>query len=129
MNYNDDYQPGALRYEVGEHSNFILVPMMLAAIKQLNEWGPDNIQKYCKDLIAEPVAKLRKDGFRIEDENFRSAHLFGIRLAEQHKMEKIKAAFDEHDILVSFRGDSIRVSPNVYNTKEDLSKLTQALLP
>ncbi|MDZ7807866.1 MAG: aminotransferase class V-fold PLP-dependent enzyme [Gracilimonas sp.] len=30
VNYNDQYQPGALRYEVGEHSNFILIPMMLA---------------------------------------------------------------------------------------------------
>lgn len=129
VNYNDDYQPGALRYEVGEHSNFILVPMMLAAIKQLNDWGPENIQKYCRELISEPVAKLRKDGFKIEDESFRSAHLFGIRLGEHHKMDKIKAAFEDQNILVSFRGDSIRVSPNVYNTADELTKLTQALLP
>ncbi|MDR9417745.1 aminotransferase class V-fold PLP-dependent enzyme [Gracilimonas sp.] len=128
VNYNDDYQPGALRYEVGEHSNFILVPMMLEAVKQLNKWGVKNIQQYCKNLIEEPVAKLRKAGFRIEDESFRSSHLFGIRLAEHHKMEKIKAAFDKHNILVSFRGDSIRVSPNVYNTVDDFTQLTQSLL-
>lgn len=34
VNYNANYQPGALRYEVGEHSNFILVPMMLEALKK-----------------------------------------------------------------------------------------------
>ncbi|HBX65139.1 MAG TPA: aminotransferase, partial [Balneolaceae bacterium] len=44
VNYNDEYQPGALRYEVGEHSNFILVPMMLKAVQQLNQWGVENIQ-------------------------------------------------------------------------------------
>ena len=39
--------PGSLRYDVGEHSNFILVPMLLKAIEQLNEWTPEAIQNYC----------------------------------------------------------------------------------
>lgn len=128
VNYNDKYQPGALRYEVGEHSNFILIPMMLAAIKQLNEWRPDHIQEYCKALISEPISQLRNAGYRIEDESFRSSHLFGIRLAKHHNMDKIKVALDDKNILVSFRGDSIRVSPNVYNTHDELTQLTEALL-
>lgn len=128
VNYNDDYQPAALRYEVGEHSNFILVPMMLAAVKQLNEWGPENIQKYCRDLIKEPISKLRDAGYWIEDEDYRSSHLFGIRLGDDHDMEQIKARFEEENILVSFRGDSIRVSPNVYNTEEEFGKLVETLI-
>lgn len=127
VNYNDDYQPGALRYEVGEHSNFILVPMMLKAVQQLNEWGVENIQQYCRNLIAEPVEKLKSAGYRIEDPAFRAAHLFGIRLGEGHDMDQIKAAFDEQNILVSFRGDSIRVSPNVYNTPKEFDRLVHAL--
>ena len=31
VNFQDEYQPGSLRYEVGERSNFILVPMLLKA--------------------------------------------------------------------------------------------------
>ncbi|WP_421775392.1 aminotransferase class V-fold PLP-dependent enzyme [Gracilimonas sp.] len=127
VNYNDDYQPGALRYEVGEHSNFILVPMMLKAIQQLNEWGVENIQQYCRDLIAEPVDKLKAAGYRIEDSDYRASHLFGIRLGESHDMDQIKAAFDKQNILVSFRGDSIRVSPNVYNTQEEIEQLVHTL--
>lgn len=127
VNYNDDYQPGALRYEVGEHSNFVLVPMMLAAVRQLNEWGPENIQNYCKDLISNGIKKLREAGYKIEDENYRSSHLFGIRLGEGHNMDQIKKRFEEQNILVSFRGDSIRVSPNVYNTEEEFGKLIDAL--
>ena len=128
VNYNDEYQPGALRYEVGEHSNFILVPMMLTAVQQLNEWGIENIQEYCRKLISDPIKKLEAAGYRIEDPDFRAAQLFGIRLGEEHDMNKIKAAFDKQNILVSFRGDSIRVSPNVYNTAEELTQLTEALL-
>jgi len=128
VNYNDQYQPGALRYEVGEHSNFILVPMMLEAIKQLNEWGPANIQAYCKDLIEEGVLKLRNAGYRIEDGEFRGSHLFGIRIDKNHDLNIIKDKLEKENILVSFRGDSIRVSPNVYNTPDEFSKFTETLI-
>lgn len=128
VNYNNDYQPGALRYEVGEHSNFILVPMMLEAVKQLNAWGIENIQNYCRDLTSGGIKKLKETGYKIEDENFRSSHLFGIRLGENHDIDKIKAGLGEQNILVSFRGDSIRVSPNVYNTKEEFEKLVETLI-
>jgi selenocysteine lyase/cysteine desulfurase len=127
VNYNDDYQPEALRYEVGEHSNFILVPMMLEAVKQLNAWGPVNIQTYCRDLISGGTKKLKEAGYKIEDEGYRSSHLFGIRLGDGHNMEQIKAKFEEENIIVSYRGDSIRISPNVYNTEEEFGKLVDAL--
>ncbi|MFP8487700.1 aminotransferase class V-fold PLP-dependent enzyme [Gracilimonas sp. Q87] len=127
VNYNDKYKGGALRYEVGEHSNFILIPMMLEAVRQLNEWGVENVQRYCKDLISEGIHKLRDAGYRIEDKNYRGSHLFGIRLSESHDMEAIKKALDKENILVSFRGDSIRISPNVYNSQDDFDKLVDVL--
>lgn len=128
VNYSDRYQPGALRYEVGEHSNFILVPMMLAAVRQLNEWGVENIQTYCSELISEPVKHLIESGFRIEDEEHRPSHLFGVRLSSRHDMEDIKKALEADNILVSVRGDSIRVSPNVYNTQNELRQFAETLL-
>lgn len=128
VNYSDAYQPGALRYEVGEHSNFILIPMMLAAVKQLNKWGVENIQDYCRELISGSVEKLRSAGFRIEDDAHRASHLFGVRLSPEHDEKTVKSVLEKENILVSFRGDSIRVSPNVYNSGEDLHKLTEALL-
>lgn len=127
VNYNEHYQPGALRYEVGEHSNFILVPMMLEAIKKLNEWKPENIQQYLIDLVEKPISLLRESGFIIEGTKYRASNLFGIRLAEHHQMNKLKAKLLESNIIVSYRGDAIRVSPNVYNDSGDLNKLVQVL--
>jgi selenocysteine lyase/cysteine desulfurase len=127
VNYNNEYQPGALRYEVGEHSNFILVPMMLEALKKLNEWKPENIQQYLIDLVEKPISELRKSGFIIEETKYRASNLFGIRLADHHQMNKLKTKLLESNILVSYRGDAIRVSPNVYNDSDDLNKLVQVL--
>ncbi|MEQ9310113.1 MAG: aminotransferase class V-fold PLP-dependent enzyme [Balneolaceae bacterium] len=127
VNYNDDYQSAALRYEVGEHSNFILVPMMLEAIKKLNSWGVQNIKMYCDELVSEPISILKKAGFFIEDQEFRASNLFGIRLTAHHNLEDIKKKLMEANIFVSFRGDAIRVSPNVYNDSNDLTTLVKTL--
>lgn len=128
INYQEDYQPGALRYEVGEHSNFILVPMMLEALKQVNQWKPKNIQAYCSSITKAAIEKLREAEYWIEGENFRGAHLFGIRLPASKDIEKIKSRIRREKISVSFRGNAIRVSPHVYNTERDLMKLVKALV-
>ena len=127
VQYQDRYQPGALRYDVGEHSNFILVPMLIKAISQLNKWKPENIQEYCYHLTKEPIGKLKEKGFWIEDEGYRASHIFGIRLPQGIDIEKVKAALLKNKVYVSYRGSAIRVSPNVYNDEADLKKLVKVL--
>lgn len=128
VNYQPEYQPGALRYEVGEHSNFILVPMMLEALKQVNLWKPQAIQKHCKSITQKPIALLREAGFWIEAEANRGYHLFGIRIPEGMNMDVVKKRIHKNKISVSFRGNAIRVSPHVYNTEADMMKLVRALI-
>ena len=127
VNYESKYMPGSLRYEVGEHSNFILVPMLLKSIEQLNDWTPGVIQNYCKSITQPTIDKLMENGFTIENENYRSSHLFGIRVGDKN-VAQIKSKLEAENIYVSIRGSAIRVSPNVYNTKEDMHKLMECLL-
>ncbi|MGC4020993.1 MAG: aminotransferase class V-fold PLP-dependent enzyme [Cyclobacteriaceae bacterium] len=127
VNYQDEYQPGALRYEVGEHSHFIQMPMMISALKQINQWKPENIQSYCAKITQEPIRLLQESGFLVEDEKFRGHHLFGVRLPENVDLEKIKARLKKNKISVSIRGNAIRVSPYLYNTENDLMKLVETL--
>lgn len=126
VNYQAAYQPDSLRYEVGEHSNFILVPMMLKAVQQLNRWGIENIQAYCKSITQQSIDLLQAQGFWIENERFRSAHLFGIRMPGKD-LQTIKDTLRKNKIYVSFRGDAIRVAPNVYNDEKDMNRLVKIL--
>jgi selenocysteine lyase/cysteine desulfurase len=127
VNYQDTYQPGSLRYEVGEHSNFILVPMMLTALRQINRWGVGGIQEYCKGISSAAVTRLRERGFRVEDEAWRGHHLFGVRVPPSADIEKIRQNLQRKKIYVSFRGDAIRVAPNVYNNEEDLNRFVHVV--
>jgi selenocysteine lyase/cysteine desulfurase len=127
VSYEMNYQPGALRYEVGEHSNFIMVPMMIKALEQLNKWKPGNIQEYCSSITRSSITTLKEKGFWIEDDEYRGQHLFGIRLPASVNMNKIKQAFVKNKIFVSFRANAIRVAPNVYNQEKDVQKLVSIL--
>lgn len=127
VNYQEEYQPGALRYEVGEHSQFILLPMLLTAVKQIRQWGVDNIQGYCRQLMAPYLDTIRELGYFIEDEKYRGAHLMGIRFGKHHDMEAIKKKLAQNKVHVSFRGTAIRISPNVYNDDLDIKRLIRGL--
>ncbi len=119
VNYEEQYQPKSGRYNVGEMSNFSLTPMLINSIDQLHVWGIDNIQNYCKNISTKVVSELRNLGCFIEDDSYRAHHLFGIYLPSHINLEKLKAEFNKNSVFVSFRGNAIRVSPNVYNTEED----------
>lgn len=126
INYNDSYENGMVRYDVGESANFVLTPMLTQALQQVNAWGPERIQAYTKELAAPYIYELRNAGFIIEDEDQRSSHLFGVRLPHHLDMDSVKKSFEAHKIFVSIRGNSIRISPHLYNTERDLNNLMSA---
>jgi selenocysteine lyase/cysteine desulfurase len=128
VNYQSQYKSGSLRYEVGEHANFVYVPMLMEAIRLLNKWKPSNIQKYCKSITSESIALLRENGYWIEEEDSRGYHLFGIRPPQHVDLNKVAARLKKNKVYVSFRGNAIRVAVNVFNTERDLEKLTGLLL-
>lgn len=126
INYQNTYQPGAVRYEVGESANFILTPMLTRAIEQVNEWGPENIQAYCRKLTTPFIKAFENLGIHLENSAYRGEHLFGLRLPQGMDMEVIKKHLTEERIYVSVRGNSIRVSPHLYNSEQDFEKLLNA---
>ena len=127
-NYTEAYKPKAYRYNVSENSNFVLVPMLTAGIEQILEWKPDAIQDYCHSISHESLLELSDAGCLIEDEQYRGNHLFGIRLNDDFELEEIKKTMEANDVYVSFRGNAIRVSAYVFNTKDDFKKLTSCIL-
>ena len=127
ITYQESYREQSLRYEVGEHSNFILVPMLLRAIKQLLHWQPQNIQTYTHELMTDAINEMKALGYKIDDEKYRANHLFGVRLPEKVSLEKLRHVFQKNRVSVSLRGDAIRVSPNVYNDEMDVRKLLKAM--
>jgi selenocysteine lyase/cysteine desulfurase len=127
VDYQEKYQPGAVRFDVGERSNFILVPMLVAALRQVLEWGPERIQGYTEALTKDLLEEALSLGYAVEEAAFRVGHIFGIRTPEGLEMEKLKKALSEENVSASLRGSALRVSPNVYNDVDDMEALRRAL--
>ena len=126
-NYQRDYRPKAARYNMGEQSNFILLPMLNAALAALLHWGTTNIADYCGRLTADASSALRERGFWTEDADWRSSHLLGVRLPAGLDMNAVKQTLADRQISVSVRGNSIRVSTHVWNDGGDWQALVAAM--
>lgn len=127
VSYRDQYQPAALRYDVGERSNFALMPMAVAALQQILEWQPERIQRYCRALFAAAMPELRDLGFAVENDEWRGAHLFGVRMPASIDLAALHADLQRANVAAALRGSALRVAPNVYNDGSDVEALMKVL--
>lgn len=127
VDYRDEYQPGARRYDVGEVANFGLLPGVKEALGLIAAWRPRRIQAYCAALTAPLVETARSRGFVVEDDRWRGQHLFGIRMRPDVELDRLKGELDRRRISASLRGTALRVSPNVYNDAGDVAALQEVL--
>ncbi|GAC1653776.1 MAG: aminotransferase class V-fold PLP-dependent enzyme [Gemmatimonadaceae bacterium] len=125
--YIDDYRPGAARYDMGGRANFVLLPMVVAAIEQLLRWTPASIAEYCAALTADAVPELRALGYGVEDDPWRAPHLFGIRMPRGVDAATLRERLAERQVVASLRGAALRISPNVYNDIDDIAALLDVM--
>lgn len=127
VDYRDDYQPGAIRYDVGERSNFILLPMLNAALELIEEWRPERIQEYCRTLMAGAVPELVSMGFGVPTGTRIAHHILGLRMPPGLDLGRVQQTLVQDRIFASLRGSALRVAPNVYNSSDDVDALVRAL--
>ncbi len=125
VNYRDEFQPGARRYEMGERSNFALLPVAKAALEQLLEWGVEEIAATLRTMTSEIASRATALGLSVAPAERHASHLIGLRAKKLPADLPTRLA--ESHVYVSVRGDSIRVSPHLYNTPADIERLFATL--
>ena len=126
VNYRDEFQPGARRFDVGERSNFVLMPMALAALRQITKWEVPRIAETLERLTTEISQRARNLGFVVAPSHLRAGHLLGLRFPGGLP-EELSALLAQEKVYVSVRGDCVRVAPHLYNTHEDIDRLFDVL--
>lgn len=126
VNYRDDYQPGARRFDMGERANFGLMPQAIAALRQILDWGVDNIQATLSARTGNIAARARGMGIDSVSQGLRAGHFLGLRF-EGGAPEGLGARLAAENIHISVRGASMRVTPHLYNNDEDIERFFDAL--
>jgi selenocysteine lyase/cysteine desulfurase len=126
VDYRDEYQPGAHRFDVGEASNFSLAPIAAAGLRQILAWDVEKIAETLKaktDRIAEAVKTL---GFQVAPKTVRVPHMIGLT-HPQGIPQELPAELAKAQVYASIRGQSIRVAPHLYNSTADLDRFFAVL--
>ena len=127
VDYRDGYRPGARRFDVGENANFILVPMLNTALAQILAWGVPNIEGTLAAKTGGIAERAARIGLRSAPAALRAGHFLGLRFPGGKAPEGLASALAAEQIHVSVRGESMRVTPHLYNTDEDVDRLVDAL--
>lgn len=120
--YTDEFHLGARRFDSGQHSNFALNPMAIAAMRVLNEITPEKIFAHITALNETLVSGLNLLGFEVVPANRRTGHMIGAKAPAGLCVKDLCGRLREKNIFVSVRCNSLRISPHIYNNEQDIEK-------
>ena len=125
IDYQDGYQPGARRFDMGERSNHQLVPAALAALEVLDTIGLEAIEAHCAQATAALAEAARPFGLN-DDTPDRAGHYLSLSLPGDAQ-DDLAAQLKSHGVHVSQRGPRLRVTPHVYTNGDDIARFANAL--
>jgi selenocysteine lyase/cysteine desulfurase len=120
------FLPGARRFDMGERSDFAVLPVAIEALKLLKQWGiAQSFERlrYLNDLIWDEAMKREL----ITSKNpLRAPHISILDLGEQVPLD-LAAALKKNGVYVTVRGSRLRISPHAYNDEADIMLLFDTL--
>ena len=126
IDYRDELQPGARRFDVGQRTNFELTPMAIAALEQVLDWTVERIAAALRRRTGQIAAQAREFGLTPLPDDLRGPHLLGITLGEAVRSRTLEALAG-NGCYAAIRGSSLRLAPHLHVTDRDVDRLTTAL--
>jgi selenocysteine lyase/cysteine desulfurase len=124
--YSDGYEPGARHFDMGERSNFALIPAVIRALEQILAWGVKEISQTIGVLTGKIIERTRDLGMSAPPDQFRAPHYLCLR-SRAPLPKDLTQELAKEKIFVSVRGTSLRVTPHVYNSEQDIERLVDVL--
>jgi selenocysteine lyase/cysteine desulfurase len=126
VDYNETFAPGAERYDMGERSNFALLPAFHSAVRQILDWKVARIEATLTARNRHLAAALEEMGCAAMPEAERGGHYLGVLLPDRAPAD-LTLRLRSENIFVSKRGDRLRITPHLFTHDEDIARLLAAL--
>lgn len=117
-----DYLPGARRFDMGERSDFAVLPIAIASMELMQSWTATAVHErllYLNRVIWEHADGIGLSGPSPQQ---RAGHLSVVDLGDRYRPD-IASRLKEHKAFVTVRGTKMRVTPHVYNEERDILRL------
>jgi selenocysteine lyase/cysteine desulfurase len=126
VDYTDEYRTAARRFDVGGRTNFGLVPMALAGIEQLLEWGVSEIAASLRTVTDEIGQRAARLGLNVPGRTEHGPHMLGIEVPRAVAV-RLGAQLADRGVVASVRGNSLRIAPHLHITEHDVDRLIDGL--
>ena len=126
VDYRDEYQPGARRFDVGQRTKFELTPMAIAALEQVLDWQVPRIAAALATRTAEIARRATRLGLAPVADVARGPHMLGVRVPESVR-DRVSSALEAEHCYAPIRAASLRIAPHLHTTDEDVERLDRAL--
>lgn len=126
VDYTDELRDGARRFDAGEWSNFVLLPMAAAALDLIADWQPERVSEAVAPLTARVEDGARRLGFEPVPAAERVPHLIGVRFPAGEP-QGLRQRLADNRVFVSLRANAVRVAPHLYNDEADIDRLLNVL--
>ena len=122
------FKPNALAWESGTGASSLFYGLE-QSLKLLNETGLDRIEAYLSELTDYLCELLAGKNYEIVSSRApdEKSAIVCIRHRDGLTPNEIFEQLGRENIVVSPRGDRLRIAPHFYNNREDIERLVEAL--
>ena len=117
-----DYLPGARRFDMGERSDFAVLPIAIRSLELLQSWGGAAVYERLAHLNRLIWQEAEQRGFSGPPQDLRAGHISVVELGSRYR-DDLARRLKEHKAFVTVRGTKMRVTPHVYNEEQDIVRL------
>ena len=81
----------------------------------------------CHVILKDALERLNRLGYKSDNASLRAKHLFGLKIPNSTSLEELKQTLKRNNIIVSYRGEYMRLSCHVFNSKLHFDRLADIL--
>jgi selenocysteine lyase/cysteine desulfurase len=115
------YLAGARRFDMGERSDFAVLPIAINSLELLKSWGAEAVYERLTHLNRLVWQEAEQRGFTGPERQLRAGHISVVELGDRYRPDLAKRLRD-NKAFVTVRGTKMRITPHVYNDEKDIRR-------
>lgn len=126
--FEQEFKPNALAWESGTSGSSLFYGLE-QSLKLLGEAGAENIQNYLENLTDYLCELIAGKNYEIisSREKSEKSQIVCIRHRNGLTSNEIAARLQNEKIIISPRGERLRIAPHFFNNRQDIEKLADEL--
>jgi cysteine desulfurase / selenocysteine lyase len=126
--YEQNFKSNALAWETGTGGSSLFYGME-QSLKILHEIGAEKIQVYLEELTDDLCELLLSKNYQLISSRKKGekSQIVSLMPKDEQTSQKVAADLQSKNIIISPRGERLRIAPHIFNNRADIERLIQEM--